>query len=419
MQPPAPSHVAIPDNGVIRATGETISGLKNVPRFVRLTFRVLLGLRRGTLTIRLPSGEALCFTGKEPGENAEIVIHDFGIARRFLSSGNMGAAEAYLDGMWDSPRITSFLKLFVDNKDALSEALAGNPLMRIWNRLRHLLRRNTRSGSKKNIEFHYDLGNAFYSQWLDPTMTYSSARYEYSGQSLADAQTNKYRSLADLIDLKPEHSVLEIGSGWGGFAEYAAGRVGCRVTGITISREQLTFARERMKRCGLDDRVEIRYQDYREVSERFDRIASIEMFEAVGEEYWPTYFQKIRDCLKPGGLAGLQIITIDEKSFDAYRRSADFIQRYIFPGGMLPSPTALREHTDRAGLKWVSETRFGLDYATTLAEWRDRFQAAWPEIRKLGFDDRFRRMWEYYLAYCEAGFLAGNINVTQVTLARP
>jgi len=346
------------------------------------------------------------------------VIRDFRLTRRFFSGGDLGAAEAFLDGMWDSPNVTAFLQFFLRNKEALQDKLNGMPVARLFSRLGHLMRRNSKNGSKRNIEYHYDLGNSFYTRWLDPTMTYSAARFSHPGQELSEAQTNKYRSLAEQIGLGPEHHLLEIGSGWGGFAEYAASEIGCRVTGITISKEQLAFARERMEKKQLTHKVDIRYQDYRDVDETFDRVASIEMFEAVGEEYWPTYFRKVRDCLKPGGKAGLQIITIEDRAFDAYRKRADFIQRYIFPGGMLPSPSVLRQQVAQAGLTWAGNLEFGLDYAETLRQWRERFRTAWPEIRTQGFDERFRRMWEYYLSYCEAGFRAGNIDVTQVTLAR-
>ena len=403
----------------IDVTAENLRRLPGLPLLVRFTFRILLKLKVGSLVAILPDGRRLRFRGGEPGGDAIMQIRDFGLARRIVANGSLGAAEAFLEGMWDSPNITAFLELFARNKDALQARLAGFPLTRLGARLYHAARRNSKSGSKRNIEFHYDLGNAFYRRWLDRTMTYSSARFAYIGQTLAEAQINKYRSLAERIGLRREHHLLEIGSGWGGFAEYAASEIGCRVTGITLSKEQLVFARERMATNGLSDRVEIRYQDYRDVSEKFDRIASIEMFEAVGESYWPTYFQKVRDCLKPGGVAGLQIITIADTSFPAYRRSVDFIQRYIFPGGMLPSSAALKQQVTAAGLTWVGNLDFGLDYAETLKQWRQRFTAAWPEIQPLGFDERFRRMWEYYLAYCEAGFRTGHVDVTQLTLTRP
>lgn len=400
-------------------TPENVSSIGGIPSLARIVFRALARVRHGSMTVTLPDGRRLIFRGTEPGAHAELVIRDFGLTRRFFSGGDLGAAEAFLDGMWDSPNVTAFLQFFLRNKEALQDRLNGMPLVRLISRIGHMMRRNSRSGSRRNIEYHYDLGNSFYTRWLDPTMTYSSALFAHPGQELSEAQINKYRSLAEQIDLRPEHHLLEIGSGWGGFAEYAASEIGCRVTGITISKEQLAFARERMEKKQLSHKVDIRYQDYRDVDEKFDRVASIEMFEAVGEEYWPTYFRKVRDCLKPGGKAGLQIITIADRSFDTYRRRADFIQRYIFPGGMLPSPTALRQQVAQAGLAWAGNLEFGLDYAETLKQWRERFRAAWPDIRTQGFDERFRRMWEYYLSYCEAGFRAGNIDVTQVTLARP
>ena len=403
----------------IDVTPEILRRLPGIPMLVRFAFRILLKIKAGSLTAILPDGRRLRFKGGEPGADAIMEIRDFGLARRIVAGGDLGAAEAFLEGMWDSPNITAFLELFARNKEALQEKMKGFAFARLAARAYHFARRNSKSGSKRNIEFHYDLGNNFYRRWLDGTMTYSSARFAHAGQALADAQINKYRSLAERIGLKREHHVLEIGSGWGGFAEYAAGEIGCRVTGITLSKEQLAFARERMAAKGLSGRVEIRYQDYRDVSETYDRIASIEMFEAVGEKYWPTYFQKVRDCLKPGGVAGLQIITIGDKTFPSYRKGVDFIQRYIFPGGMLPSPKILKEQVAQAGLTWAGNLDFGLDYAETLKQWRQRFAAAWPEIQPLGFDERFRRMWEYYLAYCEAGFRTGHVDVTQLTLTRP
>ncbi len=418
------THIAVDDMRIgdaaptVDVTAGNLGLIPGLPCLARLAFRVLLHIRNGSLTILLPDGRSLRFAGREPGADAIMEIRDFGLARRFFTGGDLGAAEAFLDGMWDSPNITAFLELFARNREALREKLAGLRSLRFGARLYHLIRRNSKRGAKRNIEFHYDLGNNFYRRWLDRTMTYSSARFTHPGQDLSEAQLNKYRSLAERIDLRPEHHLLEIGSGWGGFAEFAASEIGCRVTGITISKEQLAFARDRMAAKGLSDRVEIRYQDYRDVAEKFDRIASIEMFEAVGEQYWPAYFQKLRDCLKPGGIAGLQIITIEDTAFATYRKGADFIQRYIFPGGMLPSPSALRDQVARAGLTWVGNLDFGLDYAETLKLWRQRFRAAWPDIQPLGFDERFRRMWEYYLAYCEAGFRAGQIDVTQVTLTR-
>jgi cyclopropane-fatty-acyl-phospholipid synthase len=290
--------------------------------------------------------------------------------------------------------------------------------MRAINFLAHVFNRNSKAGSRRNIHAHYDLGNAFYERWLDAGMTYSSARYEAPGQPLAEAQRNKYLSLARQIDLRSGHHVLEIGCGWGGFAEFAAAEIGAKVTGVTISPSQFDFARKRLFDLGLAERADIRLVDYRDIEGRFDRVASIEMFEAVGEAYWPAYFSKIRDVLSPGGRAGLQIITIRDELFSVYRARSDFMRKYIFPGGMLPSEKRLREETDRAGLEWGSIARFGHNYADTLSEWAARFEAAWDEIRALGFDDRFRRLWSFYLRYCEAAFRTERTNVVQLGLVR-
>ena len=372
----------------------------------------------GSMTFVLPSGREIPIQGREPGPAAKVIIHDFRFMRRVMAAGDIGFAEGFMAGEWDTPDLTALLMSAGLNFDRLSQLFSGNPLMRAINFLSHRLRANTKEGAKRNIHAHYDLGNAFYARWLDPTMTYSSARFERPDQALDAAQRNKYAALAHAIALKPEQSVLEIGCGWGGFAEFAAREIGARVTGVTISREQYDFARKRLFDQGLADKAEIRLIDYRDVEGRFDRVASIEMFEAVGERYWPAYFQKIHDVLSPGGRAGLQIITIRDELFDRYRRRADFIQKYVFPGGMLISESRLRQETDRAGLSWSDIARFGADYARTLGEWARRFQAAWPEIAPLGFDERFRRLWLFYLSYCEAGFATGRTNVIQLGLAR-
>jgi cyclopropane-fatty-acyl-phospholipid synthase len=403
----------------ITATPETISGLKEVPALVKGVFRLALRLQSGELTVILPDGRSLRFQGSTPGKSGVLVIKDYSFANRLITGGGTGMGEAYMDGLWDSPDLATFLEVIAENAGHLRQYFLGRGWARWLGRLAHMFNRNSRAGSKKNIEYHYDLGNAFYRQWLDPTMTYSSAKFDAPDQPLSDAQKNKYRSLINEAEIKPGHSVLEIGCGWGGFAEFAAKEVGCKVTGITISKEQLEFAQKRMFENGLNEKVEIRYVDYRDVQGQFDRVASIEMFEAVGEQYWPSFFGKVRDVLKSGGQAGLQIITIADDYFDDYRRGADFIQRYIFPGGMLPSPTALAEQVRNAGLEWKQNVNFGRDYARTLHIWGERFAEAWPEIEPLGFDERFRRMWNMYLSYCEAGFNAGTIDVTQVALRRP
>ncbi|MBO6542224.1 MAG: class I SAM-dependent methyltransferase [Alphaproteobacteria bacterium] len=393
--------------------------LRQVPFHARAVLKAAGNLARGQLTVTLPNGETLIFTGAAAGKEAEITIIDYHFAWSIILNGHLGAAESFLRGDWESPDVERVLELFAENREVFTSVMNGLSFQRLTERIAHGFRKNNRAGSKKNIHFHYDLGNSFYKRWLDPTMTYSSARFDSPHQDLSAAQMNKYRSLAHNMDLKPDSNLLEIGCGWGGFAEYAASEIGCKVTALTISNEQLAFARERIASKGLSDRVEVRFQDYRDVTEKFDRIASIEMFEAVGEQYWPAYFSKVRDCLTPGGLAGLQIITIDDRSFESYRKGVDFIQRYVFPGGMLPSPSALKRQVSQAGLSWKTNVEFGLDYAETLARWRDRFQSAWPEIREMGFDERFRRLWDFYLAYCEAGFRTGNVDVTQLTLSRP
>jgi cyclopropane-fatty-acyl-phospholipid synthase len=340
------------------------------------------------------------------------------LLQRVARKGANGFAEAYVEGEWDSPDLVAILQIALENEPALGRLVRGFGLARGLDRLRHLARSNTRRGSRRNIAFHYDLGNEFYALWLDPGMTYSSAVFDAAGQSLQDAQDNKYRRLAENLDLRPGHHVLEIGCGWGGFATMAARDYGCRVTAITLSEQQLRYAGDRVRRAGLADRVEVRLQDYRDVAGQFDRIASIEMFEAVGEERWPVFFDTLRERLKPGGVAGLQIITIEDGRFEQYRRSADFIQRHVFPGGMLPSPSALAREIDRAGLTINDVFAFGPSYAETLAAWQRRFQRAWPRIRQLGFDDRFKRLWELYLAYCEAGFRAGAIDVAHYRIER-
>lgn len=404
---------------VIAVRAGQVPDARDLPYFVRLLLPVTARLQWGSVAITLPDGRRVEVAGSEPGKHAELTIKNYRCLWRLLRTGNLGFAEGYLAQEWDTPDLAALLEVFARNADSMRELYDGKWWAKIASRLAHALNRNTRAGSRRNIHAHYDLGNAFYERWLDPSMTYSSAKFEAPGQSLTDAQHNKYASLAKRIGLKAEHELLEIGCGWGGFAEYAAGEIGCHVTGITISREQHDFAKTRLGKAGLADKTDIRLEDYRDTQGTFDRIVSIEMFEAVGEEYWPAYFEKIGKSLKPGGKAGLQIITIDERYFAGYRKSVDFIQKYVFPGGMLPSMQALREQVARAGLTWHDNTTFGRDYADTLSLWRNRFLGAWDDIRPLGFDEKFKRMWGYYLSYCEAGFRAGSIDVTQVALAKP
>jgi cyclopropane-fatty-acyl-phospholipid synthase len=374
--------------------------------------------RFGSITFVLPSGRELRIDGASPGPHGVLGIRDYRFVRRVLASGDIGFGEGFMAGEWDTPDLSALLEAVTVNFDHLERLVRGNRLMRWMNALSQLRRRNDRAGARRNIHAHYDLGNAFYASWLDAGMTYSSARFERTGQSLGEAQRNKYATLAREIGLAADHRVLEIGCGWGGFAEFVAREVGARITALTISRPQYEFARKRLFDQGLAEKAEVRLQDYRDVDGRFDRVASIEMFEAVGEEFWPAFFGKIGQVLSPGGRAGLQIITIRDELFCVYRRRSDFLRKYIFPGGMLPSESRLREEVDRAGLEWRSIARFGENYAETLAEWARRFETGWEEIRALGFDERFRRLWRFYLSYCEAGFRAHRTDVVQVSLAK-
>ena len=376
-------------------------------------------LHCGQLAVTMPDGSRQTFAGPLDGPNAELWIMNPSVfMRRVATGGATGFAEAYMNGDFDTPDLSRLLELSARNLESWEEMLSGNRIYRSAKRLYHLMRPNTKGGSKKNIAYHYDLGNAFYETWLDPTMTYSSAVFDTPDVSLEDAQSAKYREIAKAAGIGPEDHVLEIGCGWGGFAEYAAKEIGAKVTGITISEEQFAFASARIQKAGLNDKVEIRRQDYRDTHGRFDRVASIEMFEAVGEKYWPVYFDKVKENLVDGGRAALQIITIADAFYDRYRQGADFIQRYIFPGGMLPSPNALTQVTEARGLKIVGDKGYGQDYAATLAAWHERFNQAWPAISQQGFDERFQRMWKYYLSYCEAGFKTGRIDVRQIALAK-
>jgi cyclopropane-fatty-acyl-phospholipid synthase len=389
--------------------------VKGLPLKAQAALRAAAHLPRGTLTITTPDRHVFKVGGKQPGPDASIVLHNWNLPRRAFAGGTIGVAESYMDGEWDSPDVATFLELFVVNEQ-VGEDLAGgsNWFINTVQRLRHWLNENTRARSRKNISAHYDLGNAFYREWLDPTMTYSSALFDEGANDLESAQTAKYRALARNIGITADSKVLEIGCGWGGFAEYAAREIGAFVTGLTISREQFDYATQRMQKAGLSEKVEIKFQDYRDEKGKYDHVASIEMFEAVGEKYWPVFFGKVKECLNPGGSAGMQIITINDKSFDRYRKRPDFIQRYVFPGGMLPTPEKLKKLGKDFGLDLYRENVFPQDYARTLAEWRQRFWGSWDRLRHLGFDGRFKKLWEFYLFYCEAGFRSEYIDVRQV-----
>ena len=419
--PDAPAGIdppfTLPDN-IVAVDPARLPDLSDLPFFMRKFVAVASKLNWGALVVIFPDGRALRFQGPNPGFESVLSIHDYAFAKSLLRRGTIGIAESYFNKQWSSPDVTTLLEVVSRNGDHVAAFFNSKFLVRLAQRFLHFLRQNTKRGARQNIMAHYDMGNDFYAAWLDPTMTYSAALFTSNDQSISQAQTNKYRSLALNIGLKPEHHLLEIGSGWGGFAEFAAEEIGCHVTGITISPEQLRFAEDRVATKGLEDKVEFRLQDYRDVDGTYDRIASIEMFEAVGMQYWPVYFNKISQCLKPGGMAGLQIITIADKHFDEYKTRTDFIQKYIFPGGMLPSPKALRTQVELAELLWRDSVSFGPDYARTLKYWQKRFLQAWPKIQEMGFDDKFCLLWRYYLAYCEAGFRSGSLDVAQITLMK-
>jgi len=397
----------------------TTDGQKNLPRYFAQVFQTAKGLSRGRLDFVLQDGRRFRADGRGPGQVAEIRVHDPDVFARLIREGDLGFSEAYLEGGWSTPDLQGFMDMIHDGNETVYDGFPGMGFLRALERLRHWMNANTRDQAKKNISYHYDLGNEFYALWLDETMTYSSALFRTGQESLEAAQIAKYAAMVDGIGAKPGDHVLEIGCGWGGFAEYAAGQRGLRVTGLTISKAQHDFAVARMARAGLSDKVEIKLQDYRDVEGKFDGIASIEMFEAVGQKYWPAYFETVRDRLKPGARATLQIITIADRRFELYKRGVDFIQKYIFPGGMLPSPSALRSEVARAGLKLKGSVEFGESYSQTLRRWYERFNDQWDGAARLGFDVRFRRMWDFYLTSCAAAFHSGNCDVTQITIERP
>ncbi|MDB4852339.1 cyclopropane-fatty-acyl-phospholipid synthase family protein [Alphaproteobacteria bacterium] len=385
-------------------------------RQVRFLLTILSHLHCGRLTLTLPDGSQHQFSGALSGPESDLTIHTELALRRLLHDGKMGFCEAFMDGEASSQSLPTLIELAVLHDKYLEDALKTNIFRQAGLRLFHMLRRNNKLGSAKNIAHHYDIGNSFYEAWLDPTMTYSSAVFDSETDDLTTAQLNKYKRLAVLADIQPGDRVLEIGCGWGGFAKFVSQHIGAHVTGITISQAQLAYAEASLAEAGLQNKVELKLMDYRDLQGRFDKIVSIEMFEAVGQAYWPIYFDTISRMLKSGGRAVIQSITIDHDAFQSYRDQPDFIQRYIFPGGMLPSMPMLQTPVAQAGLELVAENGYASDYARTLQEWRAQFLAAWPALAGNKFDNRFKRMWELYLAYCEGGFRAGMIDVKQILL---
>jgi cyclopropane-fatty-acyl-phospholipid synthase len=382
--------------------------LASLSRDAKLVIQLLEKIQFGRLELRLPDGTCQVFGEGEHG--VSMHVHDEVMFSQILARGDIGLAEAYIDGAWDAPDLTGVMTLLAKNRDALRTAVYGRWQSLLMARIRHWLNNNSKTGSRKNIMAHYDLGNDFYKLWLDPSMSYSSALYRaVDDGNLETAQRAKYRRILRRVGAQPGQHVLEIGCGWGGFAEMAVAD-GLKTTGVTLSPAQLAWAQKRVPEANL------LLNDYRDIGEQYDHVVSIEMFEAVGERWWPSYFKTIKKALKPGGRAVIQSITIRDDIFGEYRKGTDFIQQHVFPGGMLPSRSAFRAAAAKQGLTVRSEYAFGHDYARTLAEWRVSFEEKWPEIAAQGFDETFHRLWRMYLCYCEAGFLAGSVDVVHFEL---
>lgn len=394
--------------------------------YERTVLDLLMRMTRGRLELRLPSGEEISLGDGSGGIHARAEINDADFFRRCMLYGDIGFGETYVDGLWNTPDITaviSWMLLNIDNAPTVSGSSAKGTvlnLLRFWNRLTHRRRANSKTGSQRNISEHYDLSNEFFAAWLDPSMTYSSAYFLRDGMTLEEAQQAKYERLCTHLHLRPEHHVLEIGSGWGGNAIYMASKYGCKVTSITISKEQQQLAQQRVKAAGLESLVEIRLEDYRNLKGSFDRIVSIEMLEAVGAEFFEPYFAQCHRLLKQDGLLALQVITCPDSRFEELRTGVDWIQKHIFPGSLLPSLGAMNNAVNRTGNMTLLDVKdLGKHYAKTLALWRTNFNAAQDKIKPLGFDERFVRKWNYYLCYCEAAFAMRNINVLQLLYSRP
>jgi len=392
-----------------------LSRQSRAPVAARMMLALLERIKVGTVVLTTPDGET-CRFAATPEPYVELHIHDWSACRQIMQSGDIGFAEAYRDGKYSCNDIVAALSVAVINQDIMEQTIHGTFWGTVLYRLRHVLNRNTRTGSQKNIHLHYDIGNSFYRLWLDDSMTYSSALFQEAGVTLEQAQYAKYERLLNLIDVKAGDHILEIGCGWGALAEYAARTRGCRVTGISLSREQLVYARARVQGTPQAEMTEFKYLDYRDLKGEYDAVVSVEMFEAVGETYWPSFFRKLRQVVKPGGKIALQSITMGNEYFEAYRTQTDFIQQYIFPGGMLPSPARLQQEVSKAGLSLHDICDFGQDYAETLHQWRKRFEHSLDRIRAMGFDEAFIKLWRFYLCYCEAGFVNKRTSVCQVLL---
>ncbi len=385
---------------------------------IRLFFNVLSESKFGSINVFYREKKIFSYTGELSGPKAEIKIKNEKCIDDFFLKGDLGWAESYIEGNWETSNLTDFLEWGAKNFHEFNKFIRGKWYIILFLRIKHFLNNNSKKGSKKNISFHYDLGNSFYKEWLDKSMTYSSALFKNENQNLYDAQINKYKNLTELCKIKPGDDVLEIGCGWGGFSSYLAKELKTKVTAITISKKQFESVKKKIYDNQLNDLVDVKLSDYRDVKGHFDHIVSIEMFEAVGEKYWPLYFNVLKKNLKNNGNIGLQTITIDNNFFKSYRKFPDFIQTYIFPGGMLPSVEEMKKITQSIGLNILEQKMFGLHYAKTLKYWKKSFESSWGNIKNIGFDNTFRRLWEYYLSYCEGGFKSGNINVGQFLIKK-
>ena len=397
----------------------TTDGQSNLPRYFARVMGFASSLQFGRVDFILPDGRHFRAEGENTGPMAELHVHNDDLFSRLIREGDLGFSDAYLDGWWSTPDLQAFMDLVHADNEAIYDGFPGMGIVRRFEQLRFWLQSNSKTQARKNISYHYDLGNDFYGLWLDETMSYSSAVFRDPQQSMESAQIEKYKSMVDEMGVVAGEHVLEIGCGWGGFAEYAATERGLQVTCLTISEEQFKYAVDRIEKAGLSEQVTFKLQDYRDETGVYDGIASIEMFEAVGEKYWPVYFETVRNRLKSGKTATFQIITVADRRWDVYKRGVDFIQKYIFPGGMLPSPKVLREQIENAGLVVEKSIEFGKSYDITLRRWHETFNEKWDEISALGFDERFKRMWNFYLTSCAATFDSGNCDVTQITVRKP
>ena len=397
----------------------TTRGQTNLPRYFTQVFSMAQSMSRGQLDMILPDGRHFRAAGAATGFVATVHIHNNDLFGRLIREGDLGFCDAYLDEWWSTPDLQAFMDLVHDGNEEMYDGFAGQALVRMYEKLIFWLQSNSKGQSRKNISYHYDLGNDFYGLWLDDTMTYSSALFKTGQESTEKAQEQKYAQLIDEMGVSAGDHVLEIGCGWGGFAEYAAKERGLKVTALTISQEQFKYAQQRIDKAGLSDLVTFKLQDYRDEQGTYDGIASIEMFEAVGEKYWPVYFETLHKCLRPGKQATLQIITVADDRWSIYKRGPDFIQKYIFPGGMLPAPHILKSQVAEAGLNVAKSIEFGDSYSITLRRWYDDFNARWAEAAAMGFDERFRRMWNFYLTSCASTFDSRNCDVTQITVGKP